>query len=260
MQKKIWLSAFNCPEETVQSVLAKLQSYGLGADGHFFTDDLEKMAWTAPRKQLLDSSVSMWLILSSAESLQLPSFRYGLAMLTLAVQAQRGPDFPIIILQDGEEELQSVSLPTPLVNVTVLPLANDSYAAKLIALAHTPVQNNDPEGYRLDVYGIPNVGQWFEVGPLNDNWHGAIFGVSEGEINLHAVGPAGQLPEKTVLNYPQQGLEIEMASNKFLAWGVQNELDSETSYYLKITGTPKQIMFCPYSSEEETEAYIITLQ
>lgn len=260
MQKKIWLSAFNCPEETVQSILAKLQSYGLAADGHFFTDDLEKMTWTAPRKQLLDSSVSMWLILSSAADLQLPSFRYGLAMLTLAVQAHRESDFPIIILQVGEEQIQTESLPTPLVNATVLPLANDSYAAKLIAIAHTPVQKNDPEEYRLDVYGIPNIGQWFEVGPLNDNWHGAIFGVSDGEIKLHAVGPAGQLPEKTVLNYPQQGLEIEVAENKFLAWAVQNELDSDTSYYLKVTGYPKQIIFCPYSSEEEADAYIITLQ
>lgn len=257
MQKKIWLSAFNCPEDTVQSVIAKLQSYGLTAEGHFFEDNLEKMAWAAPRKQLLDSSVSMWLILSSAESLQQSSFRYGIAMLALAVQAARGVNFPIIILQVGDNGIQSDTLPTPLAGARVLPLTNTTYAAKLIAIAHTPVKQILP-GYRLDVYGIPNVGQWFEVGPVTGDWKGAIFGVSDGEIKLHAVGPAGQLPEKTVLNYPQQGLEIALGDQKFTAWGVQNIIEPTSSYYLKIEGKPGKIMFCPYSSEEETEAFIIT--
>ncbi len=259
MQKKIWLSALKCPEEMVQSVIGKLQSYGLAADGHFFEDDLGKMTWAAPRRQLLNSSISMWLLLSSAESLRQPSFRYGLAMLALAVQAERGLDFPIIILQTEGEAIHPDTLPTPLANARILPLGGDSYAAKLVAIAHTPVQYVQP-GYRLDVYGIPNIGQWFEVGPLDSNWQGAIFGVSNGEITLHAVGPAGQLPEKSVLNYPQQGLQIAMGDCEFTAWGVQNELDSSSSYYLKIEGTPEKIMFCPYSSEEETEAYIVTLQ
>ncbi|AGF79228.1 hypothetical protein UWK_02692 [Desulfocapsa sulfexigens DSM 10523] len=259
MQKKIWLSAFNCSQETVQSVMGKLQSYGLAADGHFFTDDLDKMAWAAPRKQLVDHNVSMWLLVTSAESLQQPSFRYGLAMLALGVQAERGQDFPIVILQIGEDTIQPDTLPTPFANVKILPLANESYAAKLIAIVHTPLHKIQSE-YRMDVYGIPNIGQWFEVGPLKGNWKGAIFGVSDGEIKLHAVGPAGQLPEKTVLNYPQQGLEITMGDQKFTAWGVQNEIDSSSSYYLKVAGSPKKIMFCPYSSEEETEAFIVSLQ
>lgn len=258
MQKKIWLSAFNCPEKTVQSVIGKLQSYGLGADGHFFKDDLDKMAWTAPRKQLLDPKVSMWLLVTSAESLQQPSLRYGLAMLALTVQAGRGSGFPIIILQTGDTAIEPEALPTPLTSARILPLTNESFAAKLVAIAHSPVQQVDP-GYRLDVYGIPNVGQWFEVGPQKDSWHGAIFGISDGEIKLHAVGPAGQLPEKTVLNYPQQGLEIELGDQKFSAWAVQNDIDSKNSYYLKIAGTPGKILFCPYSSEEETEAFTITL-
>lgn len=259
MQKKIWLSALNCPRETVQSVIGKLKSYGLAADGHFFEDDLEKMAWIAPRQQLLDSNISMWLLLGSAESLCRPSYRYGLAMLTLAVQAERGPGFPIIILQTGEEAINPDTLPTPLTNARVLPLTNDSYAAKLVAIAHTPVQDSRP-AYRLDVYGIANIGQWFEIGPRDGNWQGAIFGVSGGEITLHAVGPAGRLPEKSVLNYPQQGLQITLGDREFTAWGVQNELDSGSSYYLKIEGEPEKIMFCPYSSEQETEAYIVTLQ
>ncbi len=259
MQKKIWISAFNCPEETVQSVMTKLRTYGLVTDGHFFTDDLEKMAWAAPRKQLLDNAVSIWLILCSAESLRQPSFLYGLGMLALAIQAERGADFPIVILQIGEETVESHSLPTPLGNSKIVSFTGDTYAAKLTAIAHTPMKSSQPE-YRIDVYGIANVGQWFEIGPAKENWQGAIFAISDGEIKLHAVGPAGQLPEKSVLNYPQQGLEIEVGESKFTAWAVQNELTPETSYYLKVEGTPEKIMFCPYSSEEETEAFILSLQ
>jgi len=259
MQKKIWISAFDCPKETVQSVIAKLQTYGLAADGHFFTDDLEKMAWAAPRKELLDSNVSMWLLLCTAKSLAQDSFRYGLAMLALAVQAERGANFPIVILQIGDEKIAPGSLPTPLAKAKLLPLAGDTYGAKLLAIVHTPVQATQPE-YRIDVYGIPNVGQWFEIGPANNNWKGAIFAVSDGKIKLHAVGPARQLPEKSILNYPQQGLEIEVGENKFTAWAVQNELTPESSYYLKVEETPEKIMFCPYSSEEETEAFIISLR
>ncbi len=259
MQKKIWISAFDCPEETVQSVIAKLQTYGLAADGHFFTDDLEKMAWAAPRKELLDTNVSMWLLLCSAESLKKDSFRYGLAMLALAVQAERGANFPIVILQIGDEEIAPDSLPTPLSKAKVLPIAGDAYGAKLLATVHTPVQPSQTE-YRIDVYGITNVGQWFEIGPANSDWQGAIFAVSDGEIKLHAVGPSGQLPEKSILNYPQQGLEIEVGESKFTAWAVQNELPPGSSYYLKVEGTPEKIMFCPYSSAEETEAFIISLR
>ncbi len=259
MQKKIWISAFDCPKETVQSVISKLQTYGLAADGHFFTDDLEKMAWVAPRKEILEKTVSVWLLLCSANSLKQESFRYGLAMLALAVQAERGSEFPMVILQTSDETIDPDSLPTPLAGAKVLPMSNDAYGAKLIAIAHTPVKSTTVD-YRIDVYGIPNVGQWFEISPVNGNWQGAIFGVSNGEIKLHAVGPAGQLPEKSVLNYPQQGLEIEVGEDKFTAWAVQNELSPNDSYYLKVEGTPEKIVFCPYSSEEETEAFIISLQ
>ncbi len=257
MQKKIWISAFDLAPETVQGVIGKLQTFGLAADGHFFSDNLEKMAWTAPRKQLLEKDVAIWLLLCSAKSLKKESLRYGISMLALSLQAVRGANFPIVILQADDENIDSATLPTPLANAKILPLAG-VYGAKLVAMAHTPLQTKNLE-YRLDVYGIANVGQWFEIGPPNNDWQGAIFGVSDGEITLHAVGSAGQLPEKSILNYPQQGLEITVGADTFTAWAVQNELDSDSSYYLKVEGTPGKILFCPYSSAEETEAYIISL-
>ncbi|MCI5121611.1 MAG: hypothetical protein D3908_10560 [Candidatus Electrothrix sp. AUS4] len=258
MQKKIWLSAVGCGKDIVQSVMAKLQGYGLVVEGHFFEDDLEKMAWTAPRPQLLEGDVALWVILGSAADLTQPTVRYGLSMLALTLQAGRGTDFPIVILQSEGEALSS--LPTPFAGARLLFLADASYAAKVLAAVHTTKAQEARALYRLDVYGIAQVGQWFEVGPRDSEWQGAIFGVNTGEITLHAVGPAGQLPEKSVLNYPQQGLEVQLGECRFTAWAVRNTLDPDSSYYLKVEGAPEKIMFCPYSSEEETEAYIITLQ
>lgn len=259
MQKKIWLSALDSSKETVQSVMGKLQGYGLAVDGHFFEDNLEKMAWIAARQQLLDTSINLWVLIASAESLAKPSQRYGLAVLALAVQAQRGAGFPVVILQTEGDTILPETLPTPLSGAAILPLAGDGYAAKLVATVHKPEQAKSSP-YRIDVYGIQNIGQWFEVGPQAADWQGAIFGVSNGEILVHAVGSAGQLPEKSVLNYPQQGFKVALGDLEFTAWGVQNIITAEDSYYLKVQGEPEKIMFCPYSSGQETEAYIISLQ
>lgn len=259
MQKKIWLSALDTSKEQAQEVIAQLRQYGLAADGHFFDADPEKMTWIAPRKQLLDKETAVWVILAGSKSLSKEDTRYGLAMLAHTVQAERGLAFPIFILQDGEQPVAQESLPTALAAAQVLPLAKASYGAKLVAAAHKPVQQSSPP-YRLDVYGIQNIGQWFEIGPREGVWKGAIFGISEGGITMHAVGPAGQLPEKSVLNYPQEGLRITLGEKEFTAWAVQNEIDPNSSYYVKVEGAPQQIMFCPFASEDETEAFVINLR
>jgi len=53
---------------------------------------------------------------------------------------------------------------------------------------------------------------------------------------------------KIVLNYQQRGLEIELQGRKFTAWAVQNELDSESSYFVKVDGTGFNL-FSPYPLE-----------
>lgn len=258
MKKKIWLSSLEPSKETVQSIMGLLTKYGLGLDGHFWEDDLEKMAWSKPRKEILEKDVSMWLIHSSAGSLAKPSVRYGLSLLALTVQAARGLNFPIVFLQEGDEAIVKESLPTSLSGCNVLE-GSGSYGAKIIAALHKPVSQLFPD-YRLDVYGISQVGQWFEVGPRAGCWKGVIFGTSPEGISMHAVGPAGQLPEKSTLNYPQKGIKLNIGEKAFDGWGVQNELDMEISYYLKVDSHPESIVFCPYSQDDEADAYVIKLK
>jgi hypothetical protein len=257
--KKIWLSSLGSSNDEVQKTMASLQKYGLAVDGHFWQDDLNKMAWTAPRKEILDKNTNLWAIIASAEHLLSSSIRYGLSMLALTVQAAKGLDFPIIILRNAGEAITTDTLPTPLAACDIFDLNNPAYGAKIVARLHRQVKGPLPP-YRLDVYGIPQIGQWFEIGPRDGTWSGALFGTSDAGPCLHTVGSSGQLPEKSILNYPQRGLEIELQGRKFTAWAVQNELNPESSYYVKVDGHPDSILFSSYSSAEEAEVFVLKLK
>ncbi len=257
MKKKIWLTSLAASQDAVQAIIGTLTTYGCVIDGHFWEDDLDKMAWCKPRKELLEKDISMWLIYTGTDPLASISVRYGLALLALTVQAVRGVDFPIVFLQDGGEPIRPETLPTPFVGCSVL--AMGTHAAKIVALLHKPAVLTFPD-YRLDAYGIPQIGQWFEVGPRKESWQGMIFGTAPAGISMHAVGSAGKLPEKSTLNYAQKGIKLNIGQSEFDGWAVQNTFDAETSYYIKVDSHPESIVFCPYAQDDEADAYLIRLQ
>ena len=259
MVKTVWLSSLGSSEETVKNLISQLQTYGLEVRGHLWEDDLEKMAWAQARDELIKPEVTLWLILASNENLFTPSVRYGLSLLAITIQAKRGLSFPIVILLTQGEASSSETLPTPLKGVDVLSLADPGMAAKLVGKVHSPVKEVSSE-YRLDTYGMPQIGQWFEVGPMNSTWSGAMFGVAEGEILFQAVGPRGSLPDQSVLHYPLKGLKLSLGEKEYIAWAVQNEIDPKTSYFVKVEGLPSSILFGPYSSQEAAEVYVLTIK
>jgi hypothetical protein len=256
MVKTVWLSSLGSSEETVKNLISQLRAYGLEVKGHFWEDDVKKMAWAKPREELIKPDVALWIILAAPENLVNPSIRYGLSLLTLTVQAKRGLSFPIVILLLQGEPPSTETLPMPLKGVDFLSLTDPGMAAKLVTKIHTPVKETALE-YRIDTYGNPQIGQWIEVGPMNLLWPGAMFGIAEGEIIFHAVGPKGGLPSQTVLSYPLKGLKLNLGGKEYIAWAVQNEIDSETSYFVKIEGSPESFLFGPYSTQEEAEVYVI---
>jgi len=185
------------------------------------------------------------------------SVRYGLSLLSTALQASRGPGFPIMILWDAPP---SVALPPILQAATALEEAAPSWAAKIVAKANiagkAPVLD-----YRFEVGGDERLGQWFEIGPRTGNWDGVVFGVTgaDVEINFQAVGPQGGLPEKTVIEFAQQGLTLQVGEREFSAWAVRNNVDSANSYYARVKGRPEAILFMPYADESECEATVLQL-
>lgn len=259
IMKKIWLSSLVSSEEMVKKIMSQMKTYGLEVNGHFWKDDLEKMAWMDARDELLDSEIALWAILASEADLVVSSKRYGLSLLAVTLQAQRGHHFPTVVLQTQGDSISSDRLPTPLKGADVLPASDAGLGAKLVARVHT-AGKEIPSEYRLDVYGSPQIGQWFEVGPRNIGWTGVLFGVSGAQIVLHAVGPKGTLPDKSVLRYPVKGLEIGLGEKKYTAWGVQNELNAESSYFTKVEGFPDSIVFGPYATEEAADMYVVEMK
>jgi hypothetical protein len=257
--KKVWLTSLVSSEGPVKNVMAQLKTYGLEVDGSFWEDDLDKMSWIKPRDQLIDSKVALWLILASHEDLSTPSVRYGLSLLAITVQAQRGLGFPIVILLTQGEAVSSESLSTPLKGSDCLSLMDAGFGAKLVAKVHGPVKEIASD-YCLDAYGNPQIGQWFEVGPSKSRWIGAMFGVEGAKIAFHAVGPKGRLPSRSTLNYPVKDMEVTLGDKKYRVWAVQNELEPKDSYFLKVEGISDSVIFGPYSREEEAEVYVLHLK
>lgn len=254
--KTLWLTSLSRSEDAVRKLVAQLRPYGLAVSGHFWEDDLEKMTWAAPREEIAKPEVPAWLILGGQEDLAKPSVRYGLALLAVTVQAKRGPGYPIVLLHPRGETVDRDSLPTPLRSVEALPVDDPGLAPKLVARVHTPAKSAASE-YRLDVYGNPHIGQWFEVGPRGGRWAGALFGVAGGEIAFHGVGPQGRLPNQSVLHYPVKGMKVTLGETEYAAWGVQNEIDGDTSYFVKVKGTPDSILFGPHAPGEDADVFVL---
>ena len=90
----------------------------------------------------------------------------------------------------------------------------------------------------------------------------AMFGVAGGDatIDTHGFGPAGQLPERCVLNYPMQGLKLQLGGRDFTAWAIQNPVDDHSSYYLRVKEAPAAILFGAFPESDDAEAFTIQLQ
>ncbi len=256
MQKKILASLLEKDDPT-RALLAKLANYGLEPAAHNWEIDNQKMAWIGIKDALLDPSTAAWIIAGPAQRLANSDIRYGLSMVALSLMAAKKPGIPVIILLTGRETLEPRSLPTALRQATILPLA-EATPAKIVAKVHTPVQPQ-PHEWFLEMVGDEKLGQWFALRPSAGRWEGVIFGVCGAEINFQAVGPAGGLPEKAVLNYPMQGLKLTHGDREYTAWALRNRIDPQQAYYVKVAGCPTSLVFGPYSEGGQTELYVVEL-
>jgi hypothetical protein len=257
--KSVWLSALENTEQEAKTILQKLKTYGLAFSGHQWRDDNQKMAWAGPLEELSGPQCALWVVMGTAPSFLKHETRYGLSLLALCIQARRGAGYPMVILQTDAEALSAEDLPTPLQRADVLPAGLAGTPAKLVAKVHAKAVDPMSE-YYIDMVGNQQFGQWFEVRPARGEWPGMIFGVDEGQITFQAVGPSGQLPTNSTLHYPMQGLRIEFGDRTYSAWAVRNRISTEHSYYVKVEGFPKSIVFGAFSENDETEMHHIELK
>ncbi|WP_432738118.1 hypothetical protein [Maridesulfovibrio sp. FT414] len=257
MSKSVFISILEKDEAKGKGLFQTVSRYGLGVNGHFWSDNLEKMEWAGPIAELDRPETGVWLIKGGRASFENPDIRFGLGLLAAAVQARRGLGFPILCICD-DGELATAALPTTLRGAEVV--EESKLGVKLAAKANMPIKKIDAE-YRFDLYALPSLGLWIEVGPApGHEWNGALLGVCGGEISAHGVGSAGQLPERCVLNYPMKGLKMELGGREFVGWAVKNALGEKDSYFVKVGGTPDALIFGAFPDGDDVELFSLQLR
>ncbi len=256
--KKVWITALDKDPAAVQKLMATMKTYGLDAGGHFWVDDLKRMAWSSAIEEMKSKDTALWIIMGSVERFKEDSIRKGLSLLSISLQSLKGMGFPVFILPVAGE-LTADLLPLPLKGADIFPAASATLGPKIVAAANMPVKPVDVP-YHLNLHALEGIGLWFEVGPAKGmQWGGALFGVCGADIDVHGIGPARSIPERCVLEYPVKGMKVSVGEDEFTAWAVQNRLDDGSSYYVRVQGAPEKIIFGPYAETEDTEVSIISL-
>lgn len=261
-KKKVWLTWMphgegdTGPEQT----LGLLNQYGFEVSGDHWVDDLKAMAWTGLAEQLLDSSGSdLWVIAGRKENFESNHTRYGLSLIAAMVAEERTAPWQGICLGIDFVPEQKL-LPTLLRSFHCLCCLDSGWPSKLVASAFKGDAAGIGKDFRFNVIAHPMLGQWFEVGPLRGSWAGAMLGVaSESTITHHAIGARGQLPEKSVLEYPTEGIQAKLGENEYAAWSVQNKLEPNQSYYVKVEGFPRSLIIGAHPGDDNAEVVCLEL-
>lgn len=254
--KSIWITAFQDDKGIVQNLMQLAGKYGLGANGSFWQDDLAKMVWMSVKETLKDKTISLWVIAGNEEALT-PEVRYGLTLLMLSIKQEK-PELPVLWI-DSSSKMERSLLPSVFADTTFLAADSASIGAKFAALANIPAKLVS-QPFRLKLHANPGFGIWLETGPVSSTeWKGTILGLNEGEIKAHGVGSAGQIPEKCVLEYPSKGIELQSGETSYIAWAVQNSIDENSSYFVKIDGVPKAILFGELPQGEDADLHILKI-
>jgi hypothetical protein len=260
-EKKIWVTWLpgDAGSQKPDQILGTLHNYGFRVGGAPWVDDLKRMEWYELGTLLLEvDKVDLWFIAGTRNDLISTSNRYALSLVAAIVREGRGAGFSIfcLVLDDA---IDPAAMPLLTRDFSFLSAASPDWPAKITA-AFLKKTKIEPHSFRFNAVGHPIIGHWFEVGPREGEWQGVMFGVSaEGKITHHMVGPKGQLPEKSILEYPIIGIKAEVGGVEYTASSVQNRISSNDSYYVKIEGFPSRILFGGHPGTDQAEVTVIEL-
>lgn len=242
-QKTLWLTWLPAgdgappPQPTVQA----LHQNGFAVQGAPWIDAPADFAWAELGKQLAaDQGPHVWVLAGRGQDFAHPDHRFGTAMIAALLSADRKQP-PHIVLLGLDGPVDQATLPTLLQNAILVDAKAPGFAAKIL-IATTPPPVRPKEPFRLRVSAHKMFGLWLEVGPATGSWQGAMVGAVGAKPDQHAVGPRGGLPERTVLHYKLEGLELEVGGETFVANAVQNPIGQEDAYYVRLAGRPSAVL------------------
>jgi hypothetical protein len=261
-KKKAWLTwlpmsdAAGGPEET----LAALNQYGFEVSGDYWVNDLKRVAWMELASKLIDSTgPDLWVIAGRKEDLESEQIRYGLSLASAMVSEERKTKLQGVILGIDFVPEQK-DLPTLLDSFSCLSSTDAGWTSQMVALAFQYTSPKTDIDFRFNVIAHPMLGQWFEVGPLGKEWDGAMLGVTgDSSITHHAIGECRQLPEKSVLEFPSEGIQAKLGDDEYTAWSVQNNLGPKQSYFVKVEGYPRSLIIGAHPGSDTAEVVCINL-
>ena len=235
-----WIIGIGEVEPAAQLVARQLKPYGVTIKGQKWPSG-EKQPWLSSAQEAAGAGAHVVIVVASTENYNDKDRRRELSLFRIMLQTLlKQPVAGFVILIDPAKPLESTP---PFFGTNVLNdwevVSGTTWPAKVVARLHVPQKLNWP--IRLEIFAQEKLGVWLSVNPQPGSiTHGCVVGVSgnNADINFHAVGPAGRLPERSVNEYELKGIEFDIDTEHFKAWGVQNTLGPDDAYYVRLENEP----------------------
>ena len=239
----VWIIKLGEVEQLAQLVAAGLMGYGLQVKGQKWPTE-EPQAWLPSAQEAATGDAGLVVLVADPSLFANPNLRRSLALFRLSLQTRKNRKIDGFVFFQGEmpDLKDSASYCHRVLEdwLTVDPKTN--WLAKAVARLHVPTQDKLP--IAIGLHAHERLGVWLEVrrNPAAES-NGCFAGVSgqDVKIDFHAVGPKGRLPSRTVNEYELQGIKFDYMGLCFDAWGLQNALSPDHSYYVRLEGEPVYI-------------------
>lgn len=256
MSNKVWITLLSKDPEKANIINSHLSKYGLSFDGSLFLDDLEKMSWSYTLDQLKNKGTGLWIICGTSKELTKSSVLKGLSFAALGAKYTKGEKFPIIIVTD--KGMDTKELPLPLKNSIILDFENPSIGVKATAKANSPVKR-EHNNFRLNILPMEGSGLWIEAGPLTNEWKGIFAGVLKpSSVDAMGVGKKEKIPDKSILEYPIRGIELEIGGKEFHAWAAKNIIKKDASFFFRISRDAGSVIIGDFE-DDQPDVFVIDL-
>jgi hypothetical protein len=245
-----------------QAVAATARQYGLVVKGQRWPTT-EKQAWLASADEAAQANAAVILLVTTPAAFAQPDVRRTLSLFRLSVQtrlARRVDGFVFAYGEPAAPEVEPESAGVAVLGDWATVAPGDRWVARAVARAHAPSKSNLP--VRLAVFAQERIGVWLEVRPSPaGEIYGCLTGVSGNgaKITFHAVGSAGHLPERTVNEFELKGVTFEAVGHSFEAWGLQNKIASDQSYFVRLDGEPDYLAIATLPDGELSEVDCVRL-